>query len=242
MHQLETQYPALVSHHSQTALSTVSFEQSAVISDLQSMVTVMRALTEEINLDRLIHILMMMMVERAGAQHCMLIRLIDGTIPEIQARASTTIDGVKVKIVREIPTASDLPLSVLSAVIRTGQEIRTGKPETFSPFSQDNYLVASGAAVMCVPMFRQAQMVGVLYLENRLMPDVFTADHSRIVSMLGAQAAVSLETARLYAELVDENNQRKKIEKQLRASQTSLILGEKISNTGTWHWHVEPDI
>jgi len=168
--------------------------------------------------------------------------LIDGVVPEIQAKASTTIDGVKVRIVKEVPTASDLPLSILSAVIRTGKEIRTGKPEAFSPFSQDNYLVASGAAVMCVPMFRQAEMVGVLYLENRLMPDVFTADHSRIVSMLGAQAAVSLETARLYAELVDENNQRRKIEKQLRASQTSLILGEKISNTGTWHWHVEPDI
>ncbi|MEG3130986.1 AAA family ATPase [Pantoea cypripedii] len=242
VHQLETQYPALGSHHTQTALSTVSFEQSAVISDLQSMVTVMRALTEEINLDRLIHILMMMLVERAGAQHCMLIRLIDGTIPEIQARASTTAEGVKVKIVRELPVATDLPLSVLSAVIRTGQEIRTGKPEVFSPFSQDNYLIASGAAVMCVPMFRQAQMVGVLYLENRLMPDVFTADHSRIVSMLGAQAAVSLETARLYAELVDENIQRRKIEKQLRASQTSLMLGEKISHTGTWHWHLEPDV
>ncbi|RRZ86797.1 AAA family ATPase [Erwinia sp. 198] len=240
--QLETQSPALASHASRTALSTVSFEQSAVISDLQSMVTVMRALTEEINLDRLIHILMMMLVERAGAQHCMLIRLIDGNVPEIQARASTTAEGVKVKIVRELPVATDLPLSVLSAVIRTGQEIRTGKPEVFSPFSQDNYLVASGAAVMCVPMFRQAQMVGVLYLENRLMPDVFTADHSRIVAMLGAQAAVSLETARLYAELVDENIQRRKIEKQLRASQTSLMLGEKISHTGTWHWHLEPDI
>ncbi|WP_312184365.1 ATP-binding protein, partial [Pantoea sp. CTOTU46764] len=118
----------------------------------------------------------------------------------------------------------------------------TGRPEVFSPFSQDNYLVASGAAVMCVPMFRQAQMVGVLYLENRLMPDVFTAEHSRIVSMLGAQAAVSLETARLYAELVEENIQRRKIEKQLRASQTSLMLGEKISHTGTWHWHLGPDI
>ena len=240
--QLETQYPTLASHAAQTALSTVSFEQSAVISDLQSMVTVMRALTEEINLDRLIHILMMMLVERAGAQHCMLIRLVDGNIPEIQARASTTAEGIKVKIVREFPVATDLPLSVLSAVIRTGQEIRTGKPEVFSPFSQDNYLVASGAAVMCVPMFRQAQMVGVLYLENRLMPDVFTADHSRIVSMLGAQAAVSLETARLYAELLDENIQRRKIENQLRASQTSLMLGEKISHTGTWHWHLEPDI
>lgn len=240
--QLERQHPALASHHAGTALSTVSFEQNAVISDLQSIVTVMRALTEEINLDRLIHTLMLMLVERAGAQHCMLIRLTEGNIPEIQARASTTAEGVQVKLVRELPVATDLPLSVLSAVIRTGQEIRTGKPEAFSPFSQDNYLVASGAAVMCVPMFRQAQMVGVLYLENRLMPDVFTADHSKIVSMLGAQAAVSLETARLYAELVDENMQRRKIEKQLRASQTSLMLGEKISHTGTWHWHLEPDI
>jgi signal transduction histidine kinase len=74
------------------------------------------------------------------------------------------------------------------------------------------------------------------------MPDVFTAEHSRIVSMLGSQAAVSLETARLYAELMDENIQRGKIEKQLRASQTSLMLGEKISHTGTWHWLMEPDV
>lgn len=240
--QLEAHYPHLATQHPQAAWSTVTFEQSSAISDLQSMVTAIRALTEEINLDRLIHILMTMLVERAGAQHCILIRLLDGNVPEIQARASSTIEGVKVKIVNEIPLATDLPLSVLSAVIRTGQEIRTGRPEVFSPFSQDKYLVASGAAVMCVPMFKQAQMIGVLYLENRLMPDVFTAEHSKIVSMLGAQAAVSLETARLYAELLEENIQRRKIEKQLRASQTSLILGEKISNTGTWHWYLDQDI
>ncbi|MDV5142103.1 ATP-binding sensor histidine kinase [Chimaeribacter arupi] len=240
--QLEMRYPALANQTPQTALNTVAFEQSALISDLQSMVTAMRALTEEIDLHRLINILMVMLVERAGAQQCMLIRLTKDNVPEIQARATTTVEGIKVKIVKELPVATDLPLSILSAVIRTGREIRTGKPEVFSPFSQDNYLVASGAAVMCVPMYRQAQMVGVLYLENRLMPDVFTAEHSRIVSMLGAQAAVSLETARLYAELLDENIQRRKIEKQLRASQTSLILGEKISNTGTWHWMLEPDI
>ncbi|WP_428944420.1 trifunctional serine/threonine-protein kinase/ATP-binding protein/sensor histidine kinase [Pantoea sp. FN060301] len=242
LRQLETLYPHLVTQSKETALNTISFKQNALISDLQSMVTAIRALTEEINLDRLINILMVMLVERAGAQHCLLIRLINGNIPEIQARATTNAEGIKVKVVKETPLATDLPLSVLTAVIRTGQEIRTGKPEVFSPFSQDHYLVASGAAVMCVPMFKQAQMVGVLYLENRLIPDVFTAEHSRIVSMLGAQAAVSLETARLYAELLDENIQRRRVEKQLRASQTSLMLGEKISHTGTWHWHLEPDI
>jgi predicted ATPase/signal transduction histidine kinase len=240
--QLELRHPGLIAPATHSPFNTVSFEQSAAIGDLQSVVTAVRALTEEINLDRLINILMMMLLERAGAQHCLLIRLLDGTVPEIEARAETTAEGIRVRMVKETPVATDLPLSVLTAVIRTGQEIRTVKPEIFSPFSQDPYLVASGAAVMCVPMFRQAQMVGVLYLENRLMPDVFTAEHSRIVSMLGAQAAVSLETVRLYAELLEENKQRRRVEKQLRASQTSLMLGEKISHTGTWHWHLEQDL
>ncbi len=60
-----------------------------------------------------------------------------------------------------------------------------------------------------------------------------------MVSLLGAQAAVSLETARLYAELLAENIQRRRVEKELRSSQTSLMLGEQISHTGSWRWELE---
>ena len=74
------------------------------------------------------------------------------------------------------------------------------------------------------------------------MPEVFTAEHSRVVSLLGAQAAVSLETARLYAELLAENIQRRRVEKELRASQTSLMLGEQISHTGSWRWELVQDL
>ncbi|MGB9097281.1 AAA family ATPase [Erwinia sp.] len=240
--QLASRHAHLAPAGQNSPFTTVTFDQNNAVSDLQSVITAMRALTEEINLDRLINTLMMMLLERAGAQRCLLIRLLEGQIPEIEAMATSTAEGTRVKILQVTPTSTDLPLSVLSAVIRTGQEIRTGKPEIFSPFSQDPYLVASGAAVMCVPMFKQARMVGVLYLENRLMPDVFTAEHSRIVAILGAQAAISLETARLYSELLEENIQRRRVEKQLRSSQTSLMLGEKISHTGTWHWHLEQDM
>ena len=240
--QLEQHYPHLAAPVQNSALATIPFTQDAAYYDLESVLTAVRALTEEINLDRLIYTLMRMLLERAGAQRCRLIRILDGNLPETQAWAESTADGVRVQIVKERPVATDLPLSVLSAVIRTGQEIRTGKPEAFSPFSQDPYLVASGAAVLCVPMFRQANMVGVLYLENRLMPDAFTAEHSHIVKTLSAQAAVSLETARLYAELLEENTHRRRVEKQLRASKTSLMLGEKISHTGTWRWEVTEDM
>lgn len=181
---------------------------------------------------------MTMLLERAGAQRGLLIRVLDNNIPEIEASAYTGSDGVRVRIIKDVPMATDMPLSVLSAVIRTGQEIRTGKPEEFSPFSQDPYLVTSGAAVLCVPMFKQARLVGVLYLENRLMPEIFTAEHSKVVNLLGAHAAVSLETARLYAELLEENIQRRRVEKELRASQTSLMLGEQsvIPAVGVGSW------
>jgi len=240
--QLEQHYPHLTTPAQSNALATIPFTQDATIYDLESVVTAVRALTEEINLDRLIHTLMRILLERAGAQRCCLIRILDGTLPETQAWAESTPDGVRVRLVKEQPAGTELPLSVVSAVIRTGQEIRTGKPEDFSPFSQDPYLVSSGAAVLCVPMFKQANMVGVLYLENRLMPDAFTAEHSHIVKLLSAQAAVSLETARLYAELLEENNHRRRVEKQLRTSKTSLMLGEKISHTGTWRWEVADDM
>ena len=237
--QLEQQHP----HLAQTLSGREAvLNPDEAVNDLQSVVTAVRALTEEINLDRLINILMRMLLERARAQRCLLIRLVNDSTPEIEAVAETTAEGIGVQIVNAAPLETDLPLSVLAAVIRTGQEIRTGKPEVFSPFSQDPYLVASGAAVMCVPMFRQARMVGVLYLENRLMPDVFTAEQSRIIGILSAQAAVSLESARLYAELLEENVQRRRVEKALRASETSLMLGEKISHTGTWRWTLEHDM
>lgn len=240
--QLEQDFPHLLASGQSRAYDTAAFAQNEVIRDLQSVIKASRALSEEINLERLIENLMTLLLERAGAQRGLLLRVSDNHIPEIEASAWTSTDGVRVRILKASPMATDMPLSVLAAVIRTGQEIRTGKPEEFHPFSQDPYLVTSGAAVMCVPMFKQARLVGVLYLENRLMPEVFTAEHSRVVSLLGAQAAVSLETARLYAELLAENIQRRRVEKELRASQTSLMLGEQISHTGSWRWELVQDL
>lgn len=240
--QLEQDFPHLLASGQSRAYDTAAFAQNEVIRDLQSVIKASRALSEEINLERLIENLMTLLLERAGAQRGLLLRVSDNHIPEIEASAWTSTDGVRVRILKASPMATDMPLSVLAAVIRTGQEIRTGKPEEFHPFSQDPYLVTSGAAVMCVPMFKQARLVGMLYLENRLMPEVFTAEHSRVVSLLGAQAAVSLETARLYAELLAENIQRRRVEKELRASQTSLMLGEQISHTGSWRWELVQDL
>jgi PAS domain S-box-containing protein len=66
---------------------------------------------------------------------------------------------------------------------------------------------------------KQAKLIGVLYLENNLASHVFTPARISVLKLLSSQAAISLENARLYAELSDENRDRRKAEDALRASE-----------------------
>src|SRR5260370_6886862 len=52
-----------------------------------------------------------------------------------------------------------------------------------------------------MPIIRQAEVVGILYLENNLTTHAFTSDRVTVLNLLASQAAISLENARLYADL-----------------------------------------
>ena len=68
----------------------------------------------------------------------------------------------------------------------------------------------------------QGKLVGVLYLENNLASGVFTPNRLAILELIASQAAISLEQARLYAELSQENRDRKQAQEALRASEERL--------------------
>jgi PAS domain S-box-containing protein len=52
-----------------------------------------------------------------------------------------------------------------------------------------------------LPLLKQAKLIGVLYLENNLAPNVFTPLRITVLKLLASQAAISLENTRLYGEL-----------------------------------------
>jgi PAS domain S-box-containing protein len=71
-----------------------------------------------------------------------------------------------------------------------------------NPFSTDEYLCQKPArSVLCLPLVKQAKLIGVLYLENSLASHVFTPARISVLELLASQAAISLENARLYTEL-----------------------------------------
>ena len=49
---------------------------------------------------------------------------------------------------------------------------------------------------------KQTRLIGVLYLENNLASHVFTPARTSLLELLASQAAISLENARLYGELM----------------------------------------
>jgi len=69
---------------------------------------------------------------------------------------------------------------------------------------------------------------GILYLENNLVPDAFTADRVEMLRVLSAQAAISLENAKLYADVKQEVVERQRAEELLRAvtEGTASVTGD----------------
>jgi PAS domain S-box-containing protein len=55
--------------------------------------------------------------------------------------------------------------------------------------------------MLCLPLLKQGQLTGLLYLENTLTSFAFTPDRIAVLELLAAQAAISLENTRLYGDL-----------------------------------------
>ena len=96
-----------------------------------------------------------------------------------------------------------------------------------SLFTEDKYIRQQRPrSILCLPLVKQAKLMGVLYLENNLVSGVFTSERLAMLQLLASQAAISLDHARLYADLIRENNDRRKAEEKLREKEISLREAE----------------
>jgi PAS domain S-box-containing protein len=234
--QLEQVYPEIAEQAS--VRSPPKLDTPFAHLDIQTVVKASQAVSGEIVLEKLIETLMVIAVEHAGAERGLLI-LPYGEEYRIEAEGRTSHERVKVQMRRGPVTSSDLPESLLRYVIRTHDSVLLDNASEENLFSEDAYVLRRHPrSVLCLPLVKQATLVGALYLENNLTPYVFTPGRIAVLELLASQAAISLENARLYAHLQQENAQRKRVEQELRRSEGFLAEGQKISHTGSWGWNV----
>ncbi|NEO65196.1 MAG: GAF domain-containing protein, partial [Moorea sp. SIO4G2] len=125
-------------------------------------------------------------------------------------------------------------------VARTQENLVLSDAANQGQFTRDPYIVATQPkSIICSPLLNQGKLSGILYLENNLTTDAFTSDRIEVLRMLSAQAAISIENARLYGQLEDYNrNLELKVEERtqelsqtlevLKATQAELIFENEL--------------
>jgi PAS domain S-box-containing protein len=215
--QIDLHYTPL--HEERTPSPAATIETPVEQLDLGTVMKASQAVSGEIVLEQLVETLMVIAVEHAGAERGLLI-LPHGEEHRIAAEAGTDRDEVEVQLRQASVTPSDLPDSLLRYVIRTQESVILDDASVQNLFSEDEYVrQRRPRSILCLPLVKQAKLMGVLYLENNLAPRVFTTKRLAMLELLASQAAISLDHARLYADLAQENNDRRKAEEALRASE-----------------------
>jgi PAS domain S-box-containing protein len=205
LRQLEAAHPAL-------RAATVA----ALPIDTLAVVKATQAVSSQIDLVALLETLMRIALEQAGAQAARLY-VTAGDRFELASEADVHGDALAVQVHRPGTPVNDgddqHPSAVLNYVRRSREPVLLADATQPHPFGGDVYMRRSQPrSVLCVPLVRRSQAIGALYLEHRLGTHAFTAGHVSVLGMLAAQAAISLETAGLYAALREENEQRRRAE------------------------------
>ncbi|TAG48376.1 MAG: PAS domain S-box protein [Oscillatoriales cyanobacterium] len=222
---LEKRYPQLLNFNlirqSNSTLTEGTISHSTAAIDLAAVMKAAQALSEIIHLDQLIAKLMQAVIQNAGAETGALILLEDDQLTVVaQCSGSRQCDLEKLAVADCVT----IPVSVIHLVERTQETLVLDDAVSESSFSTDPYIQHQQTrSLLSMPILKQNQLVGILYLENKLSTAVFTRDRLQVLKLLIAQAAISLENARLYEQLADyAETLERKVEERTQALQQEM--------------------
>lgn len=234
------------------ALSAAPSPGNVAQLDLLSVTKASQAISGQIVLEGLVDTLMRILLENAGAQTgYLLLARKESLVLAAVARVEQQTIHVELHLNR-VPPASTLlgsaspefawPASIVNYVVRSHERVLLDDATQSSPFSADDYFAREQAkSVLCLPIMRRATLIGLLYLENNLTTHAFTPDRVCILELLASQAAISLENALLYADLQQENSERKRAEETLRERETRMRRLIDSNIIGLFFWNLAGD-
>jgi PAS domain S-box-containing protein len=221
--QLEEMHPHLRTENAAPG-PTNTIATSVEHLDLATVIKVSQAISGEIALEKLTDTLLRTAVAHAGAARGLLI-LARGDGLRIQAEAITNSSSVSIRL-QDVPISNaELPETVLRYATHTRENIILEDASGRGPFSDDDYIRRTRArSILCLPLVRRGKLIALLYLENNLAVGVFTPSRLAVLTVIASQAAISLQNGELYREL--------------RQNEAYLAEAQKLSQTGSFGWHV----
>lgn len=175
------------------------------VADLNTVIKASQAISREIEFEKLIHTIMRISIENAGAEKGWLLL-------EKKGKWAIEAEGVLNEIHIASQPIDKLPQSVINFVIYNKTSNISSNPAWRGQFATDSYIQSvQPKAVFCLPLLNRDQLIGILYLENNTSKDAFTPERVATLNLLGSQIAISIANGRLYSDTMKLNNNLKKI-------------------------------
>jgi PAS domain S-box-containing protein len=255
---LKKRYPHLLEVEAKKEMIGTTAGAVLEILDLSTLMKATNAISSEIEIDKLLNEIMLIVIENASAQCGFLLLEKDG-VWQIVAKGGVGAEAVKTALPVSIDKSDLVSTSVVRFVARTKENIVLDDASRQGEFISDPHIkLQRTKSLLCIPLLSRSKLIGILYLENNLTTHAFTQERVQLLEMLLSQAAISLDNARAYEALRESEQKFQAIFNQafqfigvlsidgiiLQANQTGLrfagisaddVLGKPVWKTPWWN-------
>ncbi|HAR64320.1 MAG TPA: hypothetical protein DCS13_12710 [Candidatus Margulisbacteria bacterium] len=165
--------------------------------DLTSIIEVSNNLSSILELDKLLEKIMDVSIEITGAQRGYLY-LYSGTERDLS-----------IKVIREVGGESkinDIPVCrrVIEKATESENTVLVGDAGEESWLKNDDVVMKYGLkSILCIPLRTRDELIGIVYLDNKLVGGLFTEKKREVLGTILVQASISIENARTTEELMN---------------------------------------
>jgi predicted ATPase/signal transduction histidine kinase len=239
---LENRYPQLLAPILRESLgslkknSTNSPNSTSESIDLKTLLKASQAISEEIELSKLIDALLNIANTNSGANKCVLLLQSEQEL-QIVALVESGQPAQIFSFPISLEHSEDIAIGIVNQVKHSLEPLVLSDARQDALFERDRYILKyRPKSVLCMPILKQGKLIGILYLENSLTIGVFTSDRLEVLNLICSQAAISIENAQLYRTLeqkVEERTQELSATlTNLQTTQAELIQSEKMAALG----------
>ncbi len=198
--------------------------------DLRSIMKASVNISKEYRLEKSLASMIDTLVENAGAEFGYLF-LPDKTSGRLFLQAEGNYKTKETHVLQNLPLEEmEVPHGLIQLVAKTKRDV------LIDDFAQSEFAGQHGDAgdsphrsVLCRSILKQKELIGVLFLENRLFRGAFSKKNVVALDILSTQAAISLENAFLYENLEQKVEERTEKLKEARdALWGEMMLAKKI--------------
>ncbi len=147
-------------------------------------------------LDRVMDIAMQVLKAERG----FILLKTSGQTIDFEAVTARNISQESISSIRELSS------SVVNQVLAKGEPVVAVDAQEDQRFSGAESIVLQNIrSVMCTPLIRQEELLGAIYMDNRVDAGQFTDESLQFLRAFASQAAIALENAQLFEQLQSEN-------------------------------------